>query len=45
MGIWTLARKMTSFRFPENVLCFSVRVRIRVKVGTTYGLFICWHCV
>jgi len=31
-GIWTLARKMTSFRFPENVFCgLSVRVTIRVK--------------
>jgi len=29
-GIWTLARKMTSFRFPENVF---VRLGLRVRVG------------
>jgi len=29
-----IARKMTSFRFPEKILnwCFRVRVRVRVKV-------------
>jgi len=31
-GIWTLARKMTSFRFPEKVVCFRVRVRVTVRI-------------
>jgi len=29
--LWTLARKMTSFRFSEKVLCFRVRVWVRIR--------------
>jgi len=32
VGYLDLARKMTSFRSPEKVLCFRVRVRIRARV-------------
>jgi len=32
-GIWTLARKMTSFRFPENVFVFYIGLGLRLEFG------------
>jgi len=34
----TLARKMTSFYFPENIFMFRVRVRVGVRLGLSLGL-------
>jgi len=32
---WTLARKMTSFRFPKTLLCFNIRVKRKYVFGQT----------
>jgi len=30
VGIWTLAQKMTSFCFPENLFCFRLGLRLKL---------------
>jgi len=39
-GIWTLTRKMTSFRFPENIFVFTVRAGLEQSISNRWCYFL-----
>jgi len=37
-GVWTLAQKMTSFRFPESFCALGLELRLELGLGLGLGL-------